>query len=797
MTVRSPTLALALAAVLAGCGGPHALTSYHVLPAPRALEPGSGSFELNASTSVVVADGDDGELMRLGEFWAGPVRAATGFALPVAAAGGEDGGTIRLSLGGEGPEESYNLSVSGDGVDLSAPGHAGIFYGLQTLTQMLPPEVAAGGGPAGGAVAEDGGGGPAGEGADRAGRPAGTGPPLEIPEAEIHDAPRFPYRGMHLDVARHFFGPDFVKRYIDLLARYKINRFHWHLTEDQGWRIEIERYPRLTEVGAWRDETHEGHGREDFQGDGTPHGGFYTKEEIRDIVAYAADRYVTVIPEIEMPGHSTAALAAYPELACTEGPFEVARTWGVFEDIYCPKEETFEFLQNVLLEVMELFPSEYIHIGGDEAPKARWEESPVARAVMEREGLADTDELQSWFIRRIERFLNSHGRRLIGWDEILEGGLAPDATVMSWRGTEGGIEAAKEGHDVIMTPTSHLYFDYYQGDPESEPLAIGGFLPLERVYAFEPVPDELTDTEAGHVLGAQGNVWTEYMKTPKHVEYMVFPRLFALSEIVWAPEDVRNLEDFQRRLPWHLEYLDALGVGYRIPDVGGLEEDRLTLEDEVELSLAAPARGTIRYTVDGTEPDASSPAYAGPLDLDLEDGPVTVAARIVTEDGREGAARRATFARATLRPAAMVDTATLEPGLTVEMVEGSFRNVARMEREVVVRREDVDDVGLPPWVPAEEFGLRFGGYLSVPADGVYELRLTSDDGSVLRLGGRVIVDHDGLHGASTAEGQVALAAGVHPLQLHYFQAGGGQALSLEVGRVEGEDEGDVRLLRVR
>ena len=309
-----------------------------------------------------------------------------------------------------------------------------------------------------------------------------------------------------------------------------------------------------------------------YVGDGKPHGGFYTQDEVREVVAYARARYIDVIPEIEMPGHATAALAAYPEFACTDGPFDVPTTWGIFEDVFCPKEETFQFLEDVLTEVIALFPSQYIHIGGDEVPKVRWQESEVAQEVISREGLADEDELQSYFIKRIESFLQAQGRRLIGWDEILEGGLAPDATVMSWRGMEGGIEAARQGHDVIMTPTSHCYFDYYQADPEQEPLAIRGLTPLEKVYSFEPVPEMLSAEDAEHILGAQGNVWTEYMATTDYVEYMVFPRMLALSEVVWSPPDLRNWEGFVQRLPDHLRHLDALGVNYRQPEVvGGAE----------------------------------------------------------------------------------------------------------------------------------------------------------------------------------------------------------------------------------
>ncbi len=518
-----------------GACGPKA-PGHSIIPVPMSLERGSGSFVLGADTRIALADARDPELRRIAELWAGPTQVATGLPLTVEAAGG-----IVLGLDASTGPEGYSLSVGESGIAVRGGDYAGLFYGLQTLSQLLPPGVADG-------VAD-------------------RGASLELDAIEVRDAPRFTYRGMHLDVGRHFFGPSFVKRYIDMLARYKINRFHWHLTEDQGWRIEIERYPLLTEISAFRSETILEKNFDPYVGDGERYGGFYTQAEIRDIVQYAADRFITVVPEIEMPGHTLAVLAAYPELACTDGPFEVGTVWGVHSDIFCPREETFAFLENVLTEVMELFPGEYIHIGGDEAPKVRWEESAFAQDVIRREGLADEHELQSWFIQRIERFLNANGRRLIGWDEILEGGLAPDATVMSWRGTEGGIEAARQGHDVVMTPTSRLYFDYYQSEQrDDEPLAIGGFLPLEQVYAYEPVPEELTEEEAGHILGAQGNVWTEYMKTEQYVEYMVFPRMFALSEVVWSPADSKDLDGFLDRLRWHLERLDALGVNYRALD---------------------------------------------------------------------------------------------------------------------------------------------------------------------------------------------------------------------------------------
>ncbi len=502
---------------------------YPIIPWPRRLEPGEGAFPLGGGTRIALSDDRNADLSRLGDLLAEYVQALGGIE---AAPDGAGPGAITLSLRDDAPEgsEAYTLDVTADGIEIGARDPRGIFYGLQTLRQLMVASA------------------------------------KEVPAVRIEDAPRFAYRGLHLDVSRHFFPIEFVKKYIDAMSAFKLNTFHWHLSDDQGWRLEIRRYPKLTEVGAWRKETIVDHARRGPKGyDGTRHGGFYTQGEAREVVRYARERNITVIPEIEMPGHAVAALAAYPELACTSGPFEVRTTWGISEDTFCPSEETFTFLQNVLGEVMEVFPSEYVHIGGDEAPKARWKASPIAQEVIRREGLRDEDELQSWFIRRIESFLNSHGRRLIGWDEILEGGLAPNATVMSWRGIEGGIEAAKQGHDVVMCPNDDLYFDHYQADPEDEPLALGGMTPLEDTYRYEPVPDELIPDEAAHVLGPQGCLWTEYTATPEQVEYMAYPRVLALAELAWSPREARDLGAFRARLGPTLALLDRLGIGYRRP----------------------------------------------------------------------------------------------------------------------------------------------------------------------------------------------------------------------------------------
>lgn len=424
------------------------------------------------------------------------------------------------------PPEWYQLDVHSNGIEVTAHSDEGLYRGSCTLIQLLEQ-----------------------------GRSTGS-----LPCLTITDHPRFPWRGMHLDPCRHFWSVEFTKKYIDLLARYKMNSFHWHLTDDQGWRIEIKKYPRLTEVGAWRKGSQVGpYSRREY--DSIPYGGFYTQDEIREVVAYAAARHINVVPEIEMPGHALAALAAYPHLGCTGGPYEVNKGWGVFEDVFCAgNDSTFAMLEDVLSEVMDLFPSEMIHIGGDECPKEAWKACAKCQARKKAHGLKDEHELQSYFIQRIEKFVNSKGRKIIGWDEILEGGLAPNAAVMSWQGIEGGIAAARSGHYAVMSPGSHCYFDHYQGDPANEPLAIGGYTTVQKVYGYEPIPAELKPEEHKYILGAQGNVWTEYILTPEHVEYMAVPRMLALAEVLWTPKAKRNEADFIQRLEKEIVRLDEMQV---------------------------------------------------------------------------------------------------------------------------------------------------------------------------------------------------------------------------------------------
>jgi hexosaminidase len=508
------------------------MTTPKVIPLPASWERLETHFTLQADTVIVANEVTLETAQQLAAF----LRPATGFAFPIQPEVKDN--AIWLELKSNLEEEAYELEVTSKGVHIHAATTTGLFYGVQTLRQLLPVKIF---------------------GSSKVDNIS-----WQIEGVRIQDKPRFSWRGLHLDTARHFMPVAFIKKLLDAMALHKLNVFHWHLTDDQGWRIEIKRYPKLTEVGAWRKETLVGHALsvDPHRFDGTPHGGFYSQDDVLEIVRYASERHITIVPEIEMPGHAQAAIAAYPELGNTKERLEVATTWGVIEHVFNPSEETITFLQNVLLEVMTLFPGQYIHVGGDECPKKEWRESSLAQQRIKELGLKDEDELQSYCISRMDSFLHEHGRKLIGWDEILEGGLAPHATVMSWRGQEGGIHAAKAGHDVVMSAQSHLYFDHYQREQtEQEPLAIGGFTSLEKVYSFEPIPAELSEDEARHVLGAQAQLWTEYIKTPEHAEYMLFPRVCALAEVVWTVGE-KEYRDFLERVKEMLGRLELLKINY-------------------------------------------------------------------------------------------------------------------------------------------------------------------------------------------------------------------------------------------
>lgn len=585
-------LAGALALACASCTAEKE-ANYQVIPLPQEVSlTQENPFKLNENVLIAYPE-NNALLQRNAEFLSEYIQQATNYApkTKAIAAGEQVKNAIVLGLDPSiANKEGYVLTTTPEGININGQTENGVFYGIQTLRKSIPAEAKEA--------------------------------TILIPAGEIKDEPRFSYRGMHLDVGRHFFPKEFMKKYIDLLALHNMNTFHWHLTDDQGWRIEIKKYPKLTEIGSQRSRTVIGRNTQEY--DNTPYGGFFTQEEAKEIVKYAQERYITVIPEVDLPGHMLAALAAYPEMGCTGGPYEVCPRWGIFKDVLCiGNDQTMQFLEDVMNEIIEIFPSKYVHIGGDEAPRTRWEKCQKCQARIKTEGLkADKnhtaeDRLQSYCMTRIEEFLNSKGRQIIGWDEILEGDVAPNATVMSWRGMEGGIKAAQLGHDVIMTPTSFCYFDYYQtADTKDEPLGIGGYVPIEKVYSLKPVPAVLTEEQSKHILGAQANLWTEYIHSSEHVEYMVLPRMAALAEVQWTQPEKKDFKDFTKRLARLMKFYQRDGFNYA-KHVFDLKVDFTpdVTKKAVVVTLSTIDDAPIYYTLDGTEPTTASLKYTEPVSI--------------------------------------------------------------------------------------------------------------------------------------------------------------------------------------
>ena len=625
-----------------------------ILPRPQQVDRQQGQYVMRGEQTVAFPDSSAGA-HTVFRYLSEALRPA-GISLKQVAP--EAKASIRWSFSDQLAEEAYTLTITPEAISIcSNPSAKGLFYGVQSLLQLLPPSAW-----------------------DTKQKPAES---YQLPAMNLTDAPRFAYRGAMMDVGRNFLPKEAVLKMLDLMAFYKLNSFHFHLTDDQGWRIEIKKYPRLTEKGAYRKQTQVGHCDYYFprRYDGIEKRGFYTQDEIREIVRYAADRFITVIPEIEMPGHSSAALACYPELSCGLGKTYVVRDYyDVFDEVYCPKEHTFRFLEDVLTEVIDLFPSHYIHIGGDECPKKAWKKCSHCQALMKQLNLPDESALQSWFIHRIEKFVNSRGRDIIGWDEILEGGLAPRATVMSWRGEAGGIEAARQQHSVIMTPGEYCYFDFYQEDPEEAPLAIGGYLPLDKVYSYNPLPGELTVEEQKYIIGVQANIWGEYIQTPDYFEYMTFPRLIAMSEVQWTQPERKDFASFARRLDREFERLGYRGVNacrhfYNVLIEGGWKEEKKNFE--VDLHTLCPD-ADIRYAIGDSVITPSSARYEHPIVLTEE---ATVYAQAFRQGKPLGNVTRRTFAvnkatgcRYACTPAAEWEYTQEDTGLT-DGVRGYAKNL--------------------------------------------------------------------------------------------------------------------------
>lgn len=734
--------------------------SFGIIPIPQFIQAKSGFYNLNENTVLIYNTIDD---RRIAELFKELVRKESGLELAILRKGVRkpENAIYFISQTSGFKEEAYQIDINENQINIQG-GQKGIFYAMQTLSQVYLFHKRG----------------------------------LEIPQLTIKDEPRYDYRGLHLDVGRHFFSIDFIKKYIDLMAMYKLNNFHWHLTEDQGWRIEIKKYPKLTEVSAYRDQTIIGN-RHAFMPnifDNKKYGGFYTQEEAKEIVAYAKSKYINVIPEIEMPGHTMAVLSAYPELACGDnpGPFKAAQSGGVFPDIFCAgKEQTFTFLEDVLSEIMEIFPSKYIHIGGDEAPKQRWKACTYCQQRIKANKLKDEDELQSYFIHRMEKFVNQKGRDIIGWDEILDGGLAPNATVMSWRGEKGGIAAAKQNHHVIMTPnTNGLYFDHVQGRSDQEPPSIGGNGYMEKIYAYDPTPAGLPSNQQKYILGVQANMWTEYIYTEAKAEYMLLPRLMALSEIAWTSTKNKNYKEFtEQRLPLHLAVIDKRGSVYRVPSGIGVKDTTINVTSSYIFNWKPSVKGAkIYYTLDGSNPDETSLLYEDGLEVFVPlDEKREVKSILITPFNRRSKivttilVNRKPFEA--LKPSAKLTKGTLK----YYYVPGKFSSTLEIDTNIAAKKGKIDAINITKIDnKAREYGLVYTGYIYVDKDAVYEFSLRSNDGSRFFINDELIIENDGRIFLYERSAGVHLKQGFHKIRVSYFDNGPASELNLYIKGTNGE-----------
>lgn len=720
-----------------------------LVPKPNQLEVLSGEFHLSGRVQIVCTNAT---LKPEAEYLQAALAAATGLNYAIVGEATSTQSIVLRTDSGFENAEGYAIRSTETQYEITGKTSAGVFYGIQTFLQLIPVQ--------------------------RSGEVA-------LPLVKVDDAPRFEWRGMHLDVCRHFYSVDVVKKLIDQLSRYKLNTFHWHLTDDQGWRIEIKKYPLLTEVGGWRDETVIGHmSNAPHQFEKQKHGGFYTQEQVKDVVAYAAERHVTIVPEIEMPGHAQAAIAAYPWLGCFGDTMTVWPLWGVSEEVFCAgKESTFQFLEDVLSEVIPLFPGQYLHVGGDECPKVNWEKCPLCQQRMKEEGCKDEHELQSYFIQRMEHFLEAKGKKLIGWDEILEGGLAENAAVMSWRGEEGGIAAANLGHKVVMTPGNWCYFDHYQSIDPNEPTSIGGLTDMAEVYNYDPVPAALAADKQQLIMGVQANHWTEYIASPEHLEYMIYPRLCALSEVQWTQKANKNFADFERRMNEQYLRLAKNNIHFRVPPPQGLSPLEVYPSAEAEIKLTCAASSAeLRYTTDGSEPTDFSKLYEGPFKLKL-DGDLTLKVASYLPDGTRSYTITSVLKKAAVKPVKLKKTTK---GLSYQFFDGPFRSWKAVEG-TPVKSGQVEGLQIPADAKGAYKGWAFDGYLSVPADGVYYFQLASSCGSALYIGNELVIDNDGFNYDCVRSGKIELKAGYYPVKVKYFNTMYGQSLKLSY-KVPGSDK---------
>lgn len=712
----------------------------NIIPQPVSIVQNEGSFKLNNKTKFFAPTT---EAKTLAEYFTAKLQTSTGLPFGTVEKDGTNAIALLIDESLSLNDEGYTLDVTTKNAVIKAKSAQGLFYGMQTFLQLLPAEVES--------------------------QSLVNGISWEAPAVAISDEPRFGYRGIMLDPCRHFIPVENIKKQLDVLSLFKINRFHWHLTEDQGWRIEIKKYPKLTEIGSKR-----------VEGEGNEYGGFYTQEEIKEVIAYAAERFITIVPEIELPGHELAAIAAYPELSCKGEATSPRIIWGVEDVVMCAgKEETFEFLENVIAEVAALFPGEYFHIGGDECPKTSWKNCPLCQKRIREEGLkgdkqhSAEEKLQSYFVQRIEKVLAKYGKKMIGWDEILEGGLAPTATVMSWRGEEGGIAAANMNHDVIMTPGGNgMYLDHYQGDYKIEPVAIGGYTPLEKTYSYNPVPDTLAAAGKGNFIkGVQCNIWTEYMYTTDLMEYRIYPRILALSEIAWTQLENKDYKDFERRLNNALVRLDGHGINYHIPQPeqpnGSSNFVAFTDKASLEFKTSRPIK--VVYTTDGSEPTPESTIYEAPIEF-TESGVLKI--RSVLPSGKMSKTRVITVEKQSYAPAQEVAKKT--PGLQMKVTYGYFLDSAPLAEVTdwktstikslreITRVEKTDEA----MRNVKQYAAIATGYIDIPEDGVYYF---SSDNEEVWINGKLLISNKGeTKRFSRNDSSVALSKGLHEIKVVFL-----------------------------
>jgi len=727
----------------------------NIIPQPQNITVEKGYFTLTEQTQLVY-QGLDKQVLDMIHKIQNDIHISTGYKLKVVNST-PDNNHITFNLNPKTIDrtEAYRLITEPQHITLEASTIKGLFYAYQTLRNILPFEIET------------------------------TPQNWKAPCLIIDDYPRFKHRGLNIDVARHFYPIDFIKKQLDLMAFYKINVFHWHLTDDQGWRIEIKKYPKLTSIGSKRKETLVGHGANPpFKYDNIPYSGYYSQEEIKELIQYASERHITIIPEIELPGHSLAALASYPELGCSGGPYEVATHWGSFDDVICAgKESSYQIIENILSEVAGLFPSEIIHIGGDECTKNRWRECRHCQQRIKANALKDENDLEHYFIKRIQTIVEKHGKKMAGWDEIMSDQSLTNATVVVCQDNAQFKNIINNRNTIIQSPSNRMYFDHYQTDPQKHPLAIGGYTPLKEVYCYEPFPDELLENELKAIKGVQANCWTEYMANESQLEFMLYPRVCALAELAWTSPKQKNWPDFTSRMEMHYSRLKQADINYfyEVPKPI-VDNEQINFIQSTQLIFKNPSDNfEIYYTTDGSEPNRHSKLYTQAIQINSSG---TIKAITINKVNQEKS-KIAIINLNQLQFQKPIDSKAQKRGLNYTLYLGRFKTVKEIQNIAKSRSGQIQNTFIPDSIQQESFGIVYNGFISIDKKGIYQFSLSSDDGSSFYIGEKQVVNNDGIHGNKTESGAIALKKGLYPVKIFYFQTTGQSTINLQIKHQEG------------